>query len=908
MGRHTNHHHFTQTYGSKKEGQEDRKEGQEDRKEGKARITLLPKNAPLGRFSFLASGGARKSLICYDAPMFSFLTSAFAKNGSAAFVRAAKPVIDAAASHEAALKALTRDELRARLVAVRERTGGNIHADADIAEVFALTREASSRTLAQRHFDVQLMGGLALTKGKIAEMRTGEGKTLVATLATTVRALAGKGVHVVTVNDYLARRDAAWMGQVYDYLGLSVGVVTSGGAYRYDPSHVKLEEDAERDAQGSFRVFYDYLRPVDKREAYAADITYATNNELGFDYLRDNTAYDPSQIAQRGHHFAIVDEVDSILIDEARTPLIISGPAADAGGLYERFAGITAAFVPEEDYTIDEKARAIQLTDAGIRKAEAALGVENLYTEGGMKHAHHLETAVRAKALFHKDQEYVVRDGEIVIVDEFTGRLQPGRRWSEGLHQAIEAKEGVAVKQETRTYASVTFQNYFRMYESLAGMTGTALSSEEEFYSVYALDVVVVPTNRVVQRIDEDDFIFQTAEGKYRAVARDVKVLYEKGQPVLIGTVSIEDNEVVSHFLTEAGIVHEVLNAKNHEREGEIIANAGKKGQVTVATNLAGRGVDIKLGGALASDAERDEVRALGGLAVIGTERHEARRIDNQLRGRSGRQGDPGYTRFYVCLTDKLMRIFAGDFVKKVMGTFRIPEDEALTSPMITRSLERAQKQFEGHNFDARKQVLAYDDVLNTQRLAVYARRRAALIGSAEEVEETVRGFIQEDAAALAAYEAKKTEIGAEAFVALLRRLVLQVTDAFWLEQLETMEYLRRSVSLRAYGQRDPLIEYRREGLIRFRQMEGDIARAVGEALPRIMPADDARIRKEEEKVRARMVAIGENGDEDATKTPITKDVVPNRNDTVTIKRGAETQTLKYKKAESLLSEGWEIV
>lgn len=834
--------------------------------------------------------------------------SLFSKNESAAFVKAAAPVVARAAALEAEIMPLGKEELQARVAALRTRTEGVISLDADIAEMFALVREASRRTLGQRHFDVQLMGGLALTKGRIAEMRTGEGKTLVATLATSVRALAGKGVHVVTVNDYLARRDAAWMGQVYEYLGLSVGIVTSTGAYVYDASHTEKEEDTERDAEGSFRVFYDFLRPASKKDAYAADITYATNNELGFDYLRDNTAYDQSQIVQRGHHYAIVDEVDSILIDEARTPLIISGPAADAGGLYERFALISQSFTEGEDYTVDEKAHAVQMTDAGIHKAEQALGIENLYTEGGMKYAHHLETAVRAKALFAKDKEYVVANGEIVIVDEFTGRLQPGRRWSEGLHQAIEAKEGVAVKRETRTYASVTFQNFFRMYDSLAGMTGTALSSEEEFYTVYKLDVVVVPTNRGVQRIDHDDYIFQTAQGKYAAVARDVKELYLKGQPVLVGTVSIEDNEVVSHFLSKEGVKHEVLNAKNHEREGEIIANAGKKGQVTVATNLAGRGVDIKLGGALATDEEREEVLALGGLAVIGTERHEARRIDNQLRGRSGRQGDPGATRFYVALSDKLMRVFAGDFVKKVMGTFRIPEDQPLESAMITRSLERAQKQFEGHNFDARKQILAYDDVLNTQRLAIYARRRAALSGTTEEVEQTVQSFIGEDATLLAAYEAKKQEVGADIFVGLLRRLVLQVTDALWLEQLETMEYLRRSVSLRAYGQRDPLIEYRREGLARFRQMEGDIARTIAEAIPRIMPADDARIRAEEEKVRARIVAAGSNTDESATKAPLVREMTHGRNDMVTVRKGNETQSVKFKKAEQLVTEGWSLV
>ncbi len=834
------------------------------------------------------------------------LSSLFSKNQSAAFLKAAAPIVVAANALEEEYKALPDEALRARALEVRARaTAAGATKKDDIPLVFALVREASRRTLHQPHFEVQIMGGLALLEGKIAEMRTGEGKTLVATLPATFHALGGHGVHVITVNDYLARRDSAWMGQVYDFLGLTVGVVTSAGAYRYDASHVAKEEDAERDEEGSFKVFYDYLRPVTKKEAYAADITYVTNNELGFDYLRDNTAYDASQIVQRGHHYAIIDEVDSILIDEARTPLIISGPSGDSQQLYERFAGIVRSLKEDRDYTIDEKRKAIQLTEEGIHAAEVALGLENLYTEGGMKYAHHLETAVRAQALFHKDKEYIVRDGEIIIVDEFTGRLQPGRRWSEGLHQAIEAKEGVAIKEETRTYATVTFQNLFRMYERLAGMTGTALSSEEEFYTVYGLEVVVVPTNRPVARKDYDDLIFQTAVGKYRAVARAVKERNAAGQPVLVGTVSIEDNEIVSTFLSKEGVPHEVLNAKNHEREGEIIANAGKEGRVTVATNLAGRGVDIKLGGALATEEQRASVLEKGGLAVIGTERHDARRIDNQLRGRSGRQGDPGETRFYVSLEDKLMRVFAAETLKKVMGRFGIPEDEPIESGMITKSLETAQERIEGFNFDSRKQVLAYDDVMNTQRLAIYARRRAALEGSDADVEALIRTLIGSDAAASAALDAKKGELGT-AFSSLLRHLFLQVIDMFWLEHLETMDYLRRSVSLRAYGQRDPLIEYRREGLMRFRALEESIKTAFIEAVPRLQVAEDARIRAEEEKTRAMIVAAGES--EDSASAPVQKTAGYGRNDFVTIKNGDETKTLKFKKAEPLLQEGWGIV
>lgn len=838
--------------------------------------------------------------------MATFLSNIFTKNQSASFLKAAGSVIEAASALSAPLEACTQDELRARLENVRTRTNGIPEKDQDIAEVFALVREASRRTLHERHYDVQLLGGLTLAKKRIAEMRTGEGKTLVATLPVTLHALSGKGVHVVTVNDYLARRDAAWMGQIYAYLGLSLGVVTSGGAYIYDASHVTQEEDQERDAQGSYKVFYDFLRPASKQEAYAADITYATNNELGFDYLRDNTAYDPSQINQRGHHYAIIDEVDSILIDEARTPLIISGPTAEAESLYERFASIVKNFVPEEDYTVDEKQKAVQISEEGIRKAEQALGIDNLYGEGGMRYAHFLDTAVRAKALFQADKEYVIKDGEIVIVDEFTGRLQPGRRWSEGLHQAVEAKEGMPIQKETRTYASVTFQNYFRMYGALAGMTGTGLSSEEEFYTVYGLDVVVVPTHRTVARKDYHDLIFQSVEGKLTALARNIKDIHLKGQPVLVGTVSIEDNEVVSEHLRKEGIPHEVLNAKNHEREGEIIAGAGKKGMVTVATNLAGRGVDIKLGGPDATSEEREEIRQLGGLAVIGTERHEARRIDNQLRGRSGRQGDPGETRFYVSLEDKLMRVFASDMIRNVMGTFKIPEDEPIESGMITKSLETAQKRIEGFNFDSRKQVLAYDDVLNTQRLSIYAERSIALTGSDEDILVRMRAVVSGSPEAQEALQRKQEELGS-AFVPLIRRLILQVNDAFWLEHLDTMEHLRRSVSLRAYGQRDPLIEYRREGLSMFSAMQEAIRLQIIEALPRILPADDSRIRAEEEKVRRQILAASDAASAEPT-APIVRASVPGRNDEVTIHRGEERQTLKYKKAEALLAQGWELV
>lgn len=841
--------------------------------------------------------------------MANLLGRIFSKNESATFVKAAAPMLQKAGALEAELQALSKEELQKRLQALKERAGGSPQKTEDIAETFAIVREAAHRTLKERHYDVQLIGGLALTQGKIAEMRTGEGKTLVATLAVVSRALSGKGVHVVTVNDYLARRDGAWMGQIYDYLGLTVGVITSSGSYRYDPTHVPQEEDEKRDTEGSFRVFYDFLRPVSKKEAYQADLLYATNNELGFDYLRDNTAYEESQIVnERGYHFAIIDEIDSILIDEARTPLIISGPAQDAGGLYERFASIVTSFTEGTDYTVDEKQHAVQITEEGMKKAESALGLENLYAEGGMRYAHHLDTAVRAKALFRKDKEYVVKDGEVVIVDEFTGRLQPGRRWSEGLHQAVEAKEHVAIRKETRTYASVTFQNYFRLYDSLGGMTGTGLSSEEEFFTVYGLEVIAIPTHRPVARKDHEDLIFQTNEGKYKALAREVKARHEKGQPVLIGTVSIEDNETVGAYLSKAGIPHEVLNAKNHEREGEIIAQAGRKGCVTVATNLAGRGVDIKLGGVPATEEGRAEVVATGGLLVIGTERHEARRIDNQLRGRSGRQGDPGETQFLVSLEDKLMRVFASDMVKRVMGTFKIPEDEPIGSGIISKALETAQKRIEGFNFDARKQVLAYDDVLNTQRVAVYARRKTALQGSAKDIDDMLKAVIGQNAELLKEYEEKRAQFGEEEFTKIARRLILQVTDAHWLEQLETMEYLRRSVSLRAYGQRDPLIEYRREGLGRFKAMEADIEQALQNAIPRITKVDEAKMRAQEEKTRKVVLAASEAGKKGADAGPVVKAETHGRNDVVKITNGTETREVKFKKAEALLAEGWTIV
>ncbi|HSE34993.1 MAG TPA: preprotein translocase subunit SecA [Candidatus Paceibacterota bacterium] len=766
--------------------------------------------------------------------------------------------------------ALSDEELRAKTAELKGRVAEGASLDDLLPEAFAAVREASKRTLGQRHYDVQLVGGMVLHRGGIAEMRTGEGKTLVATLPVYLNALTGKGVHVVTVNDYLSRRDGVWMGQIYSALGLSVGVINHESSYLYDPTIRSATDDAARDETGSFRVFHEFLRPCLRPEAYAADITYGTNNEFGFDYLRDNIAYDVRDLRQREHAYAIVDEIDSILIDEARTPLIISAPAQDSESLYATFASIARSLVEGEDYTVDEKLKAIQITDSGITKAEQALGIENIYTDKGVKYVHHLETATRAKALFQRDREYVVREGEVVIVDEFTGRLQPGRRWSEGLHQAIEAKEGVKVQQESRTMASITFQNYFKMYGKLAGMTGTASTSAEEFSRIYGLEVVEVPPNRPSQRADKNDLIFQTETGKFTAIARVVKESHERGQPVLIGTASIEKNELLSAFLSREGIPHEVLNAKNHEREGEIIAQAGRLASVVIATNMAGRGVDIKLGGNPSTKEEYDEVVSRGGLFVIGTERHEARRIDNQLRGRSGRQGDPGTTQFFVSLEDSLMRIFASDTIKSMMGRFGIPEDEPIENRMISRALENAQTKIEGFHFDARKHVLQYDNVINFQRQTMYARRRKLLLGKTEDVKEYLEQILEKAGeyaeTARAAIEEKHVVLGDQAFYEVVRRLALQSNDYFWIDHLELMDYARSSVNLRAYGQRDPLVEYKREALRLYKEMEESIIIQILDMIPKLQVGAFTQEEAELKRVAAQMELAGGSSEQAAAK------------------------------------------
>ncbi len=795
----------------------------------------------------------------------SFLNKMFG-DGSSRYIKEIAPLIPKINSFEEAVSKLSDEELKNKTLEFKERlnppAGGGETLEDILPEAFACVREAARRTLGERHFDVQLLGGIVMHKGGIAEMRTGEGKTLVATLPAYLNALAGKGVHVVTVNDYLSRRDAVWMGEIYDALGLRVGVIAHESSFIYDPEH--SDKDKERDEKGSFHIVHEFLKPVSRVEAYEADITYGTNSEFGFDYLRDNLEYKYESVRQKRHHFAIIDEIDSILIDEARTPLIISAPSADSDVLYKKFASVADKLKEEEHYTVDEKMHAVLLTDPGISKAEEILGLQNIYVEGGIKLVHHLETAVKAKALYKIDKDYVVKEDEVVIVDPYTGRLQPGRRWSEGLHQAIEAKENVSVQKESRTFASITYQNYFRMYQTLSGMTGTALTSSEEFYKVYGLNTVAVPTNRPGARKDMNDLIFQTENGKLLAIARKVKGLQKKGQPVLIGTISIEKNELLGEYLKREGVVFEMLNAKNHEREGEIVAQAGREGMVTVATNMAGRGVDIKLGGAPFEKEAYEKVKGLDGLFVLGTERHDARRIDNQLRGRSGRQGDPGETQFFVSMEDHIMRVFAADTVKNMMGRLGIPEDEAIENKLITRSLESAQEKIEGLNFDARKHILEYDDVLNFQRKTFYERRRNILAGDnktvidyLDKISENALLEIKE------AIEKKRKELGEENFVKAFRELCLQTFDMFWVDHLEIMDYLRGSVNLRAYGQRDPLVEYKKEGLKLFKEMEESIESTILGTITRVNESAlnvDLAAQKEVENQALKITGVTESG------------------------------------------------
>lgn len=734
---------------------------------------------------------------------------------------------------EPEISSLTDAQLKAKTGEFRERLDRGAALDDILPEAFAVVRETAKRTLGMRHFDVQILGGIVLHQGRIAEMKTGEGKTLVATLPAYLNALEGKGVHIVTVNDYLAKRDSQWMGEVYRFLGLDVGLIIHG---------LDFEE---------------------RKKAYNAHITYGTNNEFGFDYLRDNMVLYKEHMVQRELNYAIIDEVDSILIDEARTPLIISGQTEQSTDIYYNFARFVPRLKRDVDYTVDEKAHSVVLTEEGIAKAERFLNIDNLYDERYMELAHHLNQALKAHVLMKRDRDYVVKDGQVIIVDEFTGRLMFGRRYSEGLHQAIEAKEGVRVERESQTLATITFQNYFRMYKKLAGMTGTAATEEEEFQKIYGLDVVVIPTNEPMIRKDYPDVVYKTEAGKFKAVVEEIIQCHSKGQPVLVGTVSIEKSELLSEMLRKRGIPHQVLNAKHHEKEAEIIAKAGQRGMVTIATNMAGRGTDIVLG---------DGVAELGGLHIIGTERHESRRIDNQLRGRAGRQGDPGSSRFYVSLEDDLMRLFGGDNIKNIMERLGMDDDQPIEHPLITRSIENAQKRVEARNFDIRKHVLEYDDVMNKQREVIYSQRKKVLEG--ENLKESILGMIEEVISnmvdtycvegvhpeewdlkglieyaediflprnsfridnveevtreelkqrlvekALALYESREKELGSDTMREFERVITLKIVDKKWMDHIDAMDQLRQGIGLRAYGQRDPVMEYKFEGYEMFKAM-----------------------------------------------------------------------------------------
>ena len=751
-----------------------------------------------------------------------------------ALARKLNPLIEEINALGSDLEKASDQELKEKSLKLKEKACSGESLDSLLALAFALVREASRRTLNQRHFDSQIMGGVVLHQGKIAEMKTGEGKTLAATLPLYLNALAGKGAHLVTVNDYLAKREMVWMGQIYNLLGLSTGCIVHEAAFLYDPS-IQEQADKERDAVGGFKVVESFLRPVPRKEAYLADILYGTNNEFGFDYLKDNLAYDLEAKVQREHNFAIVDEVDSILIDEARTPLIISAPDVESSKWYQEFSRIIPKLDSKTDYEIDEKMKAATLTESGINKVESILGMGNIYEQRGIKYLHHLEQSLKAEVLFKRDKDYVVKEGQVMIVDEFTGRLMPGRRWSGGLHQALEAKEGVRVQPESLTLASITFQNYFRMYKKLSGMTGTAATSAEEFDKVYGLDVAVIPTNKPMVRTDLPDRIFKNEKGKYQALIKEIKEKHKKGQPVLVGTTSIEKNEYLGALLNHEGIPHRILNAKQHEKEGEIIAQAGRKGQITIATNMAGRGVDIVLGGNPPDSEEASLVRQAGGLCVMGTERHEARRIDNQLRGRSGRQGDPGSSQFFVSLEDDLMRIFGGEKMQSLMEALKVPDDQPIESKMVSSALESSQSKIEGMNFDLRKHVLEYDDVMNKHREVIYKKRKEVLEKFQnntlrEQVLEIFKksGFKEEE------YLKKEKEVGEEKMRQIEKVVSLRIIDAFWMEHLENMEHLRDSVRLRAYGQRDPLVEYKSEGHRMFQKLLGAVDLSIAETITRV--------------------------------------------------------------------------
>lgn len=747
-------------------------------------------------------------------------------NPNEAYLNRKKNILEEINQREKNGETFSKEEIQKKILSFREQISNNLDLEDILPEMFALTRIAAQRTLSQRHFDVQLLGGIALHEGKVIEMKTGEGKTLVATLPASLNALEGKGVHIITVNDYLAQRDAIWMGQIYDYLGLSIGCITQEGNFLYDPEYKVKEEqkeeiDKKRDELGGFKVFKEFLKPVPRKEAYLADITYGTNTEFGFDYLRDNLVYDLKAKVQRPHHYAIIDEVDSVLIDEARTPLIISVPDEEAPKLYQKFAALAPQFKKDADFIIDEKQKAISLTEAGLDKAEKIFGF-NIFDQKGIVFTHYLETALQAHHLYLKDRDYIVKDGKVIIVDEFTGRLLSQRRYSGGLHQAIEAKERVPVQQESRTVATITLQNYFRIYGKLAGMTGTASTSAEEFKKVYNLDAVVIPTNKPMIRQNLPDRIYKNQEAKLKAITKEVKEKYDQGQPILIGTPSVEKNELLSLYLKKTNIPHNILNAKNHEKEGEIIAQAGKLHKVTVATNMAGRGVDIILGGNPPDKEEREKILVLGGLHVIGTERHEARRIDNQLRGRTGRQGDPGSSQFFLSLEDDLIRIFASKSLPNLMEKLGWPEDQPIEHSMVSKAIEMAQSKIEGYYFDMRKHILEYDDIINKQRMAFYKMRDEILIKDQEgQIITYVKNIFNEKEIVFpeGKLQQKIQTFDEEKLKATFKIFALRILDSLWVEQIEKMESLRNSTSLRAYGGKDPLVEYKKESYYFYKEL-----------------------------------------------------------------------------------------
>ena len=757
-----------------------------------------------------------------------FLFDIFFPDSSVRYQKQKAKVIAEINEKEKEIHQLPQEEFSKRINDFKKEVQQGASLDKILVEVFSLTREASLRTLKQRHFDVQILGGLGLHEGKIIEMRTGEGKTLAATLPVVLNAIEGKGAHVVTVNDYLSKRDCVWMGQIYYYLGLTVGCLSHDASYIYDPEYKlesqkeKEELDEKRDKLGAFKVFEEFLRPVDRKEAYLADITYGTNTEFGFDYLRDHLVYSSKEKVQREYNYVIIDEVDSVLIDEARTPLIISVPDQQAAKLYQEFTQIVPKLKKDWDFIIDEKDKSVNLTEEGLNKVEKIFGF-NIFDERGLLYVHHLETALKANYLFLKDRDYLVKDGKVIIVDEFTGRLLQGRRYSGGLHQALEAKERVQIEKESRTAATITLQNYFRMYKKLSGMTGTAFTSAEEFKKVYNAEVIVIPTNKPMVRKDFPDRVYGSEECKLKAIAREVKERNEKRQPILIGTPSVEKNELLSLYLKREGIFHNILNAKNNEKEGEIIAQAGRLGAVTVATNMAGRGVDIVLGGNPPDEEQKAKVLELSGLYVLGTERHEARRIDNQLRGRSGRQGDPGSSQFFISLEDDLMHVFAPKYLSGMMKKLGWPEDEPIEHKMVTKAIEMSQSKIEGFYFDIRKLILEYDDVINKQRTAFYQMRDEILEKDESDklkdyiiniFLETNEKFPEKD------FQERASVVEEKKLLEILKAVTLRLLDTLWLEHIEKMEFLRDSTSLRAYGGKDPLIEYKRESYYFYKDLE----------------------------------------------------------------------------------------